>query len=277
MTQNNRPVVLVFSGNDPTGGAGIQADIETLSSLGCHPAPVITALTAQDTAGIKHYAPVEAGMVIAQARAVLEDMPVAAFKAGMLGSVENVTALAAIMHDYPDIPLVLDPVLASGRGDPLADDELIDALQSLLIPKTTLIIPNTLELMRLTPEADNIDSAAQELLSRGCVFVLATGTHEQTTEVVNRLYGNHRLLESFHWERLPHSYHGSGCTLAAACAATIAHGFDPIEAVAEAQDFTWNSLLHANRPGMGQHLPDRLYWAREEDEEEDGPVDEPLH
>jgi len=277
MMQSRRPVVLIFSGNDPTGGAGIQADIETLSSLGCHPAPVITALTAQDTTGIKHYAPVEAGMVIAQARAVLEDMPVAAIKAGMLGSHENATALAAIMHDYPDIPLILDPILASGRGDPLADDELADAMQSLLIPKTTLIVPNTLELMRLTPEADNIDSAAQELLSRGCAFVLVTGTHEPTTEVVNRLYGNHRLLESFHWERLPHSYHGSGCTLAAACAATISHGFDPIEAVAEAQDFTWHALLHANRLGMGQHLPDRLYWARDEADEENGPVDEPLH
>ena len=133
MKSTSRPVVLVFAGNDPTGGAGIQADIETLTSLGCHPAPVITALTVQDTAGVKHYAPVEAGMVIAQARAVLEDMPVAAFKAGMLGNHENATALAAIMHDYPDIPLILDPVLASGRGEPLADDSLADALQSLAL------------------------------------------------------------------------------------------------------------------------------------------------
>lgn len=276
MTSNTRPVVLVFAGNDPTGGAGIQADIETLTSLGCHAAPVITALTVQDTAGVKHFAPVEAGMVIAQARAVLEDMPVAAFKVGMLADAENATALAAIMHDYPDIPLILDPILASGRGDPLAEDSLVGALQSLLIPKATLITPNTLELMHLAPDADNIDSAAQELLSTGCTFVLVTGTHEKTTEVVNRLYGNRRLLESFHWERLPHSYHGSGCTLAAACAATFAHGFDPIEAVAEAQDFTWHALLHAHRLGMGQHLPDRLYWARDEDEEE-GPLDEPLH
>ena len=244
MMPNNRPVVMVFAGNDPTGGAGIQADIETLSSLGCHPAPVITALTVQDTAGVKHFAPVEAGMVIAQARAVLEDMPVAAFKAGMLANAENATALAAIMHDYPDIPLILDPILASGHGEPLADDALADALQSLLVPQATLITPNTLELMELAPDADNIDSAAQALLATGCTFVLVTGTHEKTPEVVNRLYGNRRLLETFHWERLPYSYHGSGCTLAAACAATFAHGFDPIEAVAEAQDFTWHALLH---------------------------------
>lgn len=274
MKPNNVPVVMVFAGNDPTGGAGIQADIEALVSLGCHPAPVVTALTVQDTVGVKHYAPTDTNLVVAQARAVLEDMPVAAFKAGMLGSTDNVTALAAIMRDYPEIPLILDPVLASGRGDPLADETLEDALQSLLIPQTTLLTPNTLEVMRLAPDADNIDAAAQALLSLGCTYVLVTGTHENTPEVVNRLYGNRRLLETFHWERLPNSYHGSGCTLAAACAATFAHGFDPIDAVAEAQDFTWHALANGHRLGMGQLLPDRLYWARDEDEDEDS---EPIH
>jgi len=276
MKSNNRPVVLVFAGNDPTGGAGIQADIETLVSLGCHPAPVITALTVQDTVGVKHYMPVEAGLVIAQARAVLEDMPVAVIKAGMFGSAENVTALAGILHDYPDIPLVLDPILTSGRGDPLTDDALVEAMSVLLLPQTALLTPNTLEVLRLAPDADNIDAAAQAILSTGCEFVLVTGTHETTPEVVNRLYGDRRLLETFHWERLPHTYHGSGCTLAAACAATLAHDLDVLEAVSEAQDFTWHALAHGARLGMGQHLPDRLYWAREEDEG-DGPPDEPLH
>jgi hydroxymethylpyrimidine/phosphomethylpyrimidine kinase len=278
MKADKLPVVLVFSGNDPTGGAGLQADIETLVSLGCHPAPVVTAITVQDTVGVKHFAPVDTDLVIAQARAVLEDMPVAAIKAGMLGSIDNVTALSAIAQDYPEIPLILDPVLASGRGDPLAEDSLEDALRSLLLPQTALATPNTLELMRLAPDADSVDAAAQELLSLGCTFVLVTGTHENTPEVVNRLYGNRRLLETFRWERLPYGYHGSGCTLAAACAATFAHGFDPIDAVAEAQDFTWHALEAGGRLGMGQHLPDRLYWAREDDEDEPaGPEDEPLH
>lgn len=270
MNPDNVPIVLVFAGNDPTGGAGLQADIETLGSLGCHAAPVVTAITIQDTVGVKHYAPVETSLVIAQARAVLEDMPVAAIKAGMLGSADNATALSAIMQDYPEIPLILDPVLASGRGDPLADEALIEALVALLIPQTALLTPNTLELMRLAQDSDSIDAAAQELLSMGCAFVLVTGTHENTPEVVNRLYGNRRVLETFSWERLPHSYHGSGCTLAAACAATFAHGFDPIDAVAEAQDFTWHALQSGGRVGMGQYLPDRLYWARNEDESENG-------
>jgi len=276
MNPEKLPVVLVFSGNDPTGGAGLQADIETLVSLGCHPAPVVTAITVQDTVGVKHYVPVDTNLVIAQARAVLEDMPVAAIKAGMLGSIENVTSLSAILQDYPEIPLILDPVLTSGRGDPLADDSLEDAMTSLLIPQTALITPNTLEIMRLAPDADNIESAAQELLAMGCVYVLVTGTHENTPEVINRLYGNRRLLETYSWERLPYSYHGSGCTLASACAATFAHGFDPIEAVAEAQDFTWHALQAGGRLGMGQHMPDRLYWARSE-EDESGSDDEPIH
>lgn len=275
MKLNNRPVVLVFAGNDPTGGAGVQADIETLGSLGCHAAPVITAITVQDTVGVKHYEPVDANLVIAQARAVLEDMPVAAIKAGMFGSAENVTALAGILQDYPDIPLILDPILNSGRGDSLADDALVEAMSVLLLPQTALLTPNTLEIMRLAPDADNVDAAAQAILSLGCAFVLVTGTHEVSLEVINRLYGNLRLLETFHWERLPHSYHGSGCTLAAACAATLAHDIDMLEAVAEAQDFTWQALAHGRRLGMGQHLPDRLYWAR--DEIEDDKNDEPLH
>ena len=260
------PVILVFAGNDPSGGAGLQADIQTLTSLGCHPAPVVTAITVQDTVGVKYFMPVETDLVIAQARAILEDMPVTAIKTGMFGSIANITALAGILEDYPDIPLIVDPVLASGRGDVLSDEPIEQALHALLLPRTTLLIPNSLEARRLAPDADTLDACGQKLLEAGCKFVLITGAHENTPEVINRLYGNQRLLETFHWERLPHSYHGSGCTLAAACAATFAHGFDPVEAMAEAQDYTWHALKHAYRLGMGQLLPDRLYWAREEDE-----------
>ncbi len=263
---SNPPVVLVFAGNDPTGGAGIQADIQALISMGCHPAPVLTAITVQDTIGVRRFIPVEAELVIAQARAVLEDMPVAAFKIGMLGSLANLNAVASIAHDYPDIPLIVDPVLTSGRGDDLTEEPLEEAFCTLLFPKVTLLTPNSAEARRLAPDADTLDACAQQLLSHGCEYVLITGTHEATPEVINRLYGNRRLLESFSWERLPETYHGSGCTLASACAATFAHGFDPINAVAEAQDYTWHTLKNGFRLGMGQFLPDRLYWARESSE-----------
>lgn len=262
MSADRLPVVLVFAGSDPTGGAGLQADIETLISLGCHPAPVVTAVTAQDTVGIKQFTVVDPELVIAQARAVLEDMPVAAFKTGMLGNEENMSAIASIVQEYRDIPLIVDPVLASDRGDPLSDEPLEDALRTLLLPHATLITPNSLEARRLAPDADTLDACAQELMSLGCEYVLVTGTHEVTREVVNRLYGNRRLLESFTWERLAGNYHGSGCTLAAACAANLAHGLDALTAVTEAQDYTWHALKHGQRLGMGQLLPDRLYWAR---------------
>ena len=273
MTTSHPPVVLVFAGNDATGGAGLQADILTLASLGCHAAPVITAITVQDTIGVKQFSSTDSGLVIAQARAVLEDMPVAAFKTGMLGSIANLTAIAGIVEDYPEIPLIVDPVMASGQGDALAEEPIEDALRALLLPQATLITPNSLEARRLAPDADTLDACAQQLLSDGCQFVLITGTHENTPQVINRLYGNRRLLDTFAWDRLPDSYHGSGCTLASACAATFAHGFDPVDAVAEAQDFTWNAIKHGLRLGMGQYIPDRLYWARSE-EEEDGAHDD---
>ncbi|NNG12675.1 MAG: hydroxymethylpyrimidine/phosphomethylpyrimidine kinase, partial [Halobacteria archaeon] len=141
----NIPVVLVFAGHDPSGGAGIQADIEALASQGCHAATVITALTTQDTLDVSDFRPLEVADVITQARAVLEDMPVAVFKLGMLGSVENVEAVHTILTDYPEIPVVLDPVLASGRGTALADEELVEAMKALLLPLTTVLTPNSLE------------------------------------------------------------------------------------------------------------------------------------
>lgn len=256
------PVVLTFAGSDPTAGAGIAADVLTIASLGCHPAIVVTAVTAQDTSGVKQYGAVPPELVISQARAVLEDMEVAAFKTGMLCNSAIVSAVASIVDDYPEIPLIVDPVQASGYRQPLADEPLDEALRVLLLPRALLMTPNTEEARRLAPEADTLDACAQELMSLGCDFVLITGTHEPTPQVLHRLYGNKRLLDTFSFERLPHSYHGSGCTLASACAAAVAHGLDPANAIAQALQYTWNTLKHGHRIGMGQYLPDRLYWGR---------------
>ncbi len=266
MTQNDIPVVMTFAGNDPTGGAGIQADIEAIASMGCQAAPVITALTVQDTRNVVRFEPVAATLVVEQARAVLEDMPVACFKLGMLGSVENVEAIHTILGDYPEIPVVLDPILRAGGGSELADEELLDAITELLLPLATVLTPNSEEARRLAPEADSLDACGQELLAKGCELVLITGTHENTGAVDNILYGNMRKLETFTWERLPHSYHGSGCTLAAAIAGLLGQGLEPFTAIYEAQEYTWETLKHGYRIGMGQHLPNRLFWARAEEE-----------
>jgi hydroxymethylpyrimidine/phosphomethylpyrimidine kinase len=263
------PVVMTLAGNDPTGGAGIAADIATLVSLGCHPAPVITALTVQDTWNVHALFPVDPVQILAQARAVLEDMPVAAIKIGVIGHADNAIALRTLLNAYPHIPVILDPVLAAGGGTELASAELIEAIQTLLLPMTTVLTPNSIEARRLAPEADTLEACAMALLARGCRYVLITGGHEteSPSEVVNRLYGNNRLLETHRWPRLPDHYHGSGCTLAAAIAALVAQGQgEPaweksiLSVVYRAQDYTWRSLQASYQAGSGQRLPHRLYW-----------------
>jgi len=270
------PIVLVFAATDPSGGAGLQADIMTLSSMGCHPLSCVTAITIQDTMGVEDVMPIDPEWVADQARAVLEDMPVAAFKIGMLGSIEAIAFIAEVVSDYPDIPLILDPVLASGRGDELATDEMVQGIRELLVPQTTILTPNSLEARRLAAddgdENDNPDLAecAKRLIESGCEYVLITGTHENTPQVVNTLYGHEGIVRSDAWQRLPGNYHGSGCTLASAIAATIANGLSVAEGVKDAQEYTWQTLKAAFRPGMGQHIPDRLFWAREDEPDDSG-------
>jgi hydroxymethylpyrimidine/phosphomethylpyrimidine kinase len=241
--------------------------------MGCHPLLAVTAITVQDTSGVEDVMAIDPEWVADQARAMLEDVPVAAFKIGMLGSVENIAAIAEILADYPDIPLVLDPVLSSGRGDELANDDMLDAMCELLIPQTTIITPNSIEARRLALDEDNeeddptLDECAKRILRMGCEYVLITGTHEQTPKVINTLYAKRGELRSDSWARLPGIYHGSGCTLAAAIAALLAQNVDMQEAVKEAQEYTWQTLRSGFRPGMGQHIPDRLFWARGEEDE----------
>ncbi len=261
------PIVLAFAATDPTSGAGLQADLLTLSSMGCHALSVVTAITVQDTAGVDGVLAIDSDWVGEQARRVLEDMPVAAFKIGLAGSLENISVIAEIVSDYPDVPLVLDPVLSSGRGDELATEEMLCALRDLLVPQTTVLTPNSLEARRLVQEGDEAEDlplaeCARRLVGLGAEYVLITGTHEATPQVNNSLYGSQGLVRSDSWERLPGSYHGSGCTLASAIAATLANGLEIPEAVREAQEYTWQALAAAFRPGMGQAIPDRFFWAR---------------
>ncbi len=267
------PVVLVFAGNDPSGGTGLAADILALASLGCHALPVVTALTVQDTANMVDFQPVESEWIDDQARQVLEDMHVNAIKVGMTASVENLAVIAAIASDYPQIPLILDPVLTSGQGDTLSEDEMIGAMRELLLPHTLIMTPNSIEARHLAAEDQDeqhdlaLDIAAQRLIGCGCQYVLVTGAHENNPQVINALYSAQGRVSSLNQARLPGSYHGSGSTLAAALAGLIANGADIPTAAKEAQDYTWQALSGAYRPGMGQLIPDRLFWARSEEKE----------
>ena len=220
MANQAPPSVLTFAGTDPSGGAGLQADILTFASIGCHPLSVVTAITAQDTVGVNGVLAMDADWVNDQARAILEDVQVSAFKLGLLGSVENIAVIAEIMADYPDVPLLIDPILTSGRGDDLSNDEMMEAMIELLFPQATLITPNSLEARRFAfaEDADEValtslDEAAARLLGLGSEYVLITGTHERTLEVTNTLYGEDKLIRAYKWERLVGSYHGSGCCL----------------------------------------------------------------
>jgi len=262
MTNALLPVTLSISGHDPTGGAGIQADIETMTALGCIVTSIVTCLTVQNTDNVQKLVPIDPELIEAQARSLMADMTVCAIKIGLIGDDAIAEMIADLLDDHPTLPVVLDPVLAAGGGTDLAGARLLEKIHSRLLPRTTLLTPNTDEARRLSGE-QGLDGCATALLAHGCQAVLITGTHEAATEVTNRLYRSGQPTITTSWPRLPYSYHGSGCTLASAATALLAQGRPLEEAVIEAQGYTWNALSHGSRPGSGQHLPDRYFeWRR---------------
>lgn len=259
---NPPPIVLCFSGHDPGGGAGLQADIEAVASMGGHAATIATCLTVQDSRDVRRIEAVDPALLHDQASTLLADMRVCAFKIGLLGSATVARRVAEIIAAHPAIPVIFDPVLAAGGGYALANDELLEVIHRQLLPQVTVLTPNTLEAERLSGEAD-MASAAQRLREAGCDYVLITGTHADSGDTVtNTLYGEN-LCEPFHWPRLPGSYHGSGCTLAASLAALLAQGRDLYAAVYEAQHYTWEALRHGWQGGAGQALPNRFFWIKD--------------
>lgn len=262
-SENSVPVVMAFSASDSCGGAGIQADIEALGSMGCHCTPIITAITAQDTNNVKAVSVTDDELVKLQARTVLQDMSVDVFKIGAMGSIENVKAIHQILTEYPDIPVVLDPALKMGMSGYEVDDHTLEAIIALIVPELTMLSVNAAEAKMMAPEADTLEACAQELMSYGAEYVLISGAEKQPNKTTNTLYGNYRQLQQFDWKKLKSKYHGSGCTLASAIAGLLAQGLEPFSAAHQAQEYTFESLMHGYRIGMGQHLPNRLFWARE--------------
>jgi len=256
-------LVLVWAGNDPSGGAGLAADAAALLSHGCRPCPVVTAVTVQDTRGLSALNPVAASLVEQQARAVLADLPIAAIKIGVVGSIDNAQAIGRVLADHRDIPVVLDPVLRAGGGGDLAAVGMVEALMEHLLPHATIITPNADEARRLVPQTANVDAQAAVLLAKGCGHVLLTGGDEPGEQVVNHLYSAGYEAREYRWPRLSGSYHGSGCTMASALAGLLAQRVVLDEAVAAAQTYTWQTLRHAIGVGRGQQLPDRMYWMRD--------------
>ena len=250
------PRILCIGGHDPTGGAGIQADIETTAALGARAITLVTAFTVQDSHNIVSVKAVEPAFFQQQLQTLVQDILPGAVKIGMVGALNLVPIIGRFLGGFRG-PVVLDPVLAAGGGFNLGNAALHTAILQQLIPYSTLTTPNRAEARRLTgnhqPEA-----AAQALLRAGAGAVLLTGADEaEGGSVTNQLFTPDEPAQRFSWPRLPHSYHGSGCTLASACAARLALGDDLPTAVDAGQVYTWRSLDMAERPGGGQWLPDR--------------------
>lgn len=256
-SNNQKPVVLVIAGHDPSGGAGIQADIESIANAGCHAATVITSLTAQNTQQVVEVIPQKPASFRKQIRLVLEDMKIAACKIGMIGNAQLIDIIQSELSKT-NIPIVLDPVMSSTSGQSFVDDNIRKKILSSLLPMATIITPNSEEARTLS-QSNDLNAAANKLLTLGAKSVLITGTDEDTKDVSNSFYtGNNTPLE-YHWERLTGSFHGSGCTLSSRIAALLALGNDLKTSVENAQAYTWSTLKHGIKPGRGQAQPDRFY------------------
>ena len=255
---NSRPVVLCLSGHDPSGGAGLQADIEALMAQGCHAAPTVTALTVQNSVDVSDFRVLDAAWVLAQAEAVITDLTVSGIKLGMLGSVQMVDTVVQILRRLPHVPIVCDPVLRAGGGGALGKDEVGYAMRERLLPLATIATPNLPEARILAELPDGTPDQCAEKLLPYCQHLLITGGHGDEHEVHNRLYTRDGSSSTFTCARLPGSYHGSGCTLASALAGRLALGEDTRQAVESALAYTWRTLRDADRPGKGQHFPRRL-------------------
>lgn len=257
-----RPVVLSISGHDPSGGAGIQADIETIVALNGYPCTVITALTLQDTENIKKVIPQPSQQIEDQLNLLSNDMDIRCIKIGLLGSTNAARVVHSFLKGNNDIPVVLDPVLVAGGGFECSDQSLVQVISSKLIPLATVVTPNNQEAKRLSPPHSTLDECGNHLNSLGCKHVLITGADQNTPQVANALYRPLRTVQVFYWERLTGTFHGSGCTLGSATAAFLARGLEPFNAISEAQKYTWKTLRASFRPGKGQNIPDRIYQRR---------------
>ncbi|KNH04594.1 Hydroxymethylpyrimidine phosphate kinase ThiD [Candidatus Burkholderia brachyanthoides] len=274
MTGDSPPIVLTFGLSDPTGGSGLQADLLTLASMGCHGATVLTGYAIRDSATCDEVTGLDPDTVATQARMLLEDIPaVAAFKIGAATRAELVFAIAEVVSDYDDVPLILAPDFTLDDEHVLSADELRESLADLLVPQTTMLIADSATLLQLTQpdsdaEAPTLDTAISHILAQGCEYVLAmeTGTHRH----VNTLYSKEGQVRQDMWDRGLHRVMGLTDTLGAAVAALLANGQEPAEAAREAQEYVFQAARAAFRPGMGAYLLDRFFWARSNDTDEDG-------
>ena len=256
-----RPCVLVFAGSDPSGGAGIHADVQAVGAMGAHALAVITALTVQDNDRVHAVHPVPARWMQQQAQVLIEKIDVAAVKIGIVGNSANAKIIAGVINALrarnPDLPVVLDPVLASGHGDSLARENAAQMIAP-LIPLATLLTPNLPEAATLSEGERRTDGQVDALLQMGCQHVLLKGGHGVGEQVINRWY-TAGMSRMWSFDRLPGAFHGSGCTLASAIAAALALGMPMEQALDAAQAFCHQALQESFAIADGQRIPHRSF------------------
>lgn len=258
--EKSRHCVLVFSGLDPSGGAGISADIEAIGAVGAHALPVVTALTVQDNDRVYAVNPVDAAIISRQAQVLAEKIPVSAVKVGIVGNRDNAVAIGEAISELrrkqPGLPIVLDTVLGSGHGFALADGTPEYAL-SPLIGMATLVTPNLPEAKRLCPLANDTRTQAEYLMAQGAANVLVKGGHGEDENTVFNQWFSADGMKQWKWRRLPGEFHGTGCTLASAVAAYLAQGFLMEEALEKGQAWCQATLENAFSIAKGQKIPGR--------------------
>lgn len=253
----NRPQVLCISGHDPSGGAGLQADIEAVAAQGAHALVAVTSLTVQNTSNVQRVVPTAPSLLAQQLEAVLDDCPVDAIKIGLIGDGDQVPAIEAAIR-RARVPVVLDPVLRAGGGANLAAAATAAAMVERLLPLAEIITPNAAEARRLAPGGTDLDACGAALLSQGCANVLITGGDEPTSDVVNTWHRHDGVPHVFRFARVDGGFHGAGCTLASALAARRALGEPLALALERAQAYVHESLRRALRVGQGRLVPGRL-------------------
>ena len=247
--------VLLFSGLDPSGAAGVSADIETINQFGVTPLPIITTLTAQNTQRVLSLEPTKSSLLELQFKLIDEDISFNTVKIGLLGSPYQVKVISKLLREKRGVNIVLDPIISSSTEHILSSNEMIDAMKKELIPLCLILTPNLAELNALAPGL-NEESAISSL---NCPWVLLTTSDSSEIQVEHRLYHDSNLIRKFTYKKLAGQYHGSGCTLSSAIAALVALDVGVEDACEKALDYTYQSLLSAKKVGKMQYHPNRTF------------------
>ena len=245
--------VLVFSGLDPSGAAGIAADIETINQFGLTPLPIITTLTAQNTQRVDSLEVTKDSLLERQFNLINEDISFNTVKIGLLGSSSQIIEISKLLKDRKQLNIVLDPILISGTDENLSSIEMIEAMKSELLPLCLLLTPNLAELNVLAPGL----SEQAAVSSLNCPWILVTTSDSSEVQIEHRLYHESKLVKKFTYDKLPNKFHGSGCTLSSAISALIASGEDVDVACKKALQYTYQCLLSAKKIGKMQYHPNR--------------------